>query len=162
MRINGKRILAIGCLLRIESQKVPITGSYGLLHLEHGLVHTGLYAVVDTRCVCDDEGRSFVSFSFLQCFYGLLRICTHSDLSYVYISISHSDLSKVFLLDFLTGCCELSNCSDRCSLGGLSTGVGVNFGIEYHDVYVFAGSEYVVNAAVTDIICPAVSTEDPH
>ena len=162
VRINSKRIFTVCCLFRIESQKVPVTGSYGLLHLQHGLVHTGLDAVVDTRCICDDEGRSFVSFSFFKSSYGLLGVSTHSDLSYINIAVSHSDLSEVFLLDFLTCCCELGNCSDRCSLGGLSAGVGVNFGIEYHDVYVFAGSEYVVNAAVTDIICPAVSAEDPH
>ena len=70
--------------------------------------------------------------------------------------------ARFFLLDRLTCCRKLCNLTDLDSLGSLSAGVGVNLGIEYHNVYVFAGSENVVKTAEADIICPAVAAEDPY
>src|SRR5699024_9237427 len=48
------------------------------------------------------------------------------------------------------------------SLGSLTTGVGVHLGVKDHDVDVVAGSQHVVQAAVTDVVGPAVAAEDPE
>ena len=59
---------------------------------------------------------------------------------------------------------EAANCATAPMLGrlgSLATGVGVNLGIEYHNVYILAGSEDVIQAAEADIVSPAVAAEDP-
>ena len=118
--------------------------------------------MVDTRCVCDDEGRTVIGFGLAESSQSLFRVSAHCNLCYVYIAVCHSDLSKVFLLYCLTGSSEFSYGTDRSCLGGLSACVGVNLCIEYEDVYVLSGSKNVVNTAVTDIVCPTVTAEDPH
>ncbi len=117
--------------------------------------------MVDTRSVSDDQGRSRICLCLSDCLYGLSHISTHGDLCYIYITIGHCDACKVFLLGLFTTSCELSDRTGLGSLGSLSTGVGVNLGIEYHDVDVFAGSKNMVNAAESDIVSPSVTTEDP-
>ena len=104
---------------------------------------------------------SLVSFSFRQSLEELVHVSAHCDLCNIYVAVGHSDFSKVLLADCLTCCRELSNLTDVGGLGSLSAGVGVNFGIEYHDVYVFTGSDNVVETAEADIVSPAVATEDP-
>ena len=39
----------------------------------------------------------------------LVVVSTHSNLSYIYIAVGHSDASQILLLDLLTSCCELSH-----------------------------------------------------
>ena len=46
-------------------------------------------------------------------------------------------------------------------LRGLAARVGVNFGIEDKNIDIIAGSEDVIQSAVTDIVSPAVTTKDP-
>ena len=79
----------------------------------------------------------------------------------VYIAVAHRDLGEALLLGGLAGRRELRNRADVGRLGGLTAGVGVNLGIEYHDVYILAGSEDMIQAAEADIISPAVAAEDP-
>ena len=117
--------------------------------------------MVDTRSVCNDQGRSRICLSLSDCLDGLVHISTHGDLCNVYIAVAHSDCSKVFLLNFFTACSELSNSTCRSSLGGLSACVGVNLSVEYHDVDILAACKYVVNAVESDIVSPTVTTEDP-
>ncbi len=91
----------------------------------------------------------------------LVVVSTHSNLSYIYIAVGHSDASQILVLDLLTSCCELSHSTQRSSLGSLTAGVGVNLGIEYQDVYILAGSDNVIQTAEADIVSPAVAAEDP-
>ena len=58
-----------------------------------------------------------------------LHRCIHETLNH----------AEIFLLCLLAGSCKFCNGSSRCGLGGLSAGVGVNFGIENEDIDVFAG-----------------------
>ena len=102
-----------------------------------------------------------ISFSFCESFHELVLISTHSYLSYIYIAVGNSHHAKVFLLRAFTSSSELSDSSCRCSFRRLSACVGVNFCIEYENVYVVVSSENMVNTAVTDIVGPAVTTDDP-
>ena len=162
LAIDGERVFTGFLLSRVVTEELPVACFNSLLHFLLAVSHTTLNTVHFARCITDDNGRTIVSFSFCKRFESLIHISAHSDLSNVYITVRHSDVSKVFLLDRLTSCCELSNLTDLRSLGCLTTGVGVNFGIEYHDVYVFAGCDYVVETTETDIVSPTVATEDPH
>ena len=65
---------------------------------------------------------------------------------------------------FFTSLPPAANCAiapGLCRLGSLSACVGVNLGIEYHDVDVLAACKYMVNTAESDIVSPSVTTEDP-
>ena len=102
-----------------------------------------------------------VSFCFLHRLQGLILVSAHSDLSNVDVAVGHCDLCKGLLGDGLTCRSELSDLTDLGSLGCLAAGIGVNLGIEYQNVYIFAGSENMIESAEADIICPAVTAENP-
>ena len=86
---------------------------------------------------------------------------THCHLGYIDVAISCLHQTEVFLRDSLTSCCKLCDSADRSRLRRLTTSVGVNLGVEYEDVHIFARSEHVVKTAVTDVIRCTVTTDDP-
>jgi hypothetical protein len=81
---------------------------------------------------------------------------------HVDIAVGHGDQAQVFLGHALTLGGELGNCRARGRFGGLSAGVGVNFGVQHQDFDVASGSQDVVEAAVANVISPAVAADDPH
>ena len=162
LAIEGEGILALISQSRIEAEHMPVACCNSLLLLGHGDAHTALDTVVDTGSIADDEGRSVVCLSLTECLECLVVVSTHSALCNVDIAVAHSDLSEVLLLDGLTGCRELCNGADRCCFGSLTAGIGVNFCVEYENVDVLTGSQHVIQTAEADIVCPAVTTEDPH
>ena len=83
-------------------------------------------------------------------------------MSNVYIAVAHGNFGQALLLDVLAGSCKLSNLADIGRLRSLTAGVGVNLGIENEDVHVVTGSNHVVKATVTNVVGPAVATEDPE
>ena len=117
--------------------------------------------MVDTRSVSDDQGRSGISLCLGDGLDSLVLISAHGDLCYIYIAIAHCHSGQILLNGFLTVCGELCDSAFRSSLGGLSACVGVNFCVEAEYVDILAGSQNVVNTAVADIECPAVTAEDP-
>ena len=117
--------------------------------------------MVDTGSVSDDQGRSRICLSLCDSLYTLIHVSTHRNLSYIYIAVGHGDASQVFLLGLFSAGSKLCDCSLRSSLGGLPAGVGVYLGVEYHDVDILAGSDYVIQSAETDVVSPSVSTEYP-
>ena len=140
---------------------MPVTSLNRQLLLGLSLAHTLLDTMVDTRSVSDDQGRSRICLCLCDGLHTLIEVRTHGNLRHIYITVAHGDGSQVFLLGVFTAGCELSDRSGRSCLGGLSAGVGVNLGIEYHDVDILAGSQHMVHAAESDIICPSVAAEDP-
>ena len=76
------------------------------------------------------------------------------------VAVALGNHTEVFLTDLLTAGSELSYSTCGGSLGGLSTGVGVNLGVYNNDVYIFAGSEDVVQTAKADVVSPTVTAED--
>ena len=117
--------------------------------------------MVNTRSISQNQGRTRISLCLCDCLNGLSIISTHGNLSYIYIAVGHCNACKVFLLGLFTASCELSNCTGLCGLGILTAGVGVNLGIEYHNVDILARCQNVVYAAEADIVSPSVTTEDP-
>ena len=56
---------------------------------------------------------------------------------------------------------ELGHGAPRRRLGHLPAGVGVDLGVEHQDVDVAARRQHVVEAAVADVVGPAVAADDP-
>ena len=92
---------------------------------------------------------------------GLCVVSAHSNLSYIYITVSGSNHTEILLADALTLSSELSDSTKRSSLRSLTTGVRVNLSIEHEDVHVLTRSNHVVETAVTDIVRSTVTTDDP-
>ena len=88
-------------------------------------------------------------------------VSTHSDLSDIDVAVGGGNHAEVLLADALTLGSKLSNSTERCSLRGLATGVGVNLSIEHEDVDVLTAGDDVVETAVADVVRGTVATDDP-
>ncbi|MPN31321.1 hypothetical protein SDC9_178795 [bioreactor metagenome] len=117
--------------------------------------------MVNTRCISNNQGWSGISLSLGNSFKGLIFISTHGDLCYIYIPIAHGDYAKIFLLGLFPAGRKLGNCRSRSGLRRLTAGIGIYFGIKHQNVYIFAGSQYMIQSAETNIIGPAVTAEYP-
>ena len=140
---------------------MPVTAFNGSLFFSLRLAHAFLQTVVDTRSVGDDQRRTVVSLGFAQSLQRLSLVSTHSNLGNINITVSRSHQAEVLLADTLAGSGKLGDGAERSSLGRLATGVGVNFGIEDEDIDVLAGSDNVVETAVTDVVRSTVATDNP-
>ena len=77
-------------------------------------------------------------------------------------AVGHGELGESLALDLLAGRSKLSHLADVGGLGGLAAGVGVHLSVEHEDVHVLTGGKHMVEAAVADIVGPAVAAHDPH
>ena len=102
-----------------------------------------------------------IRFGFADGFQRLLLVGAHGNLGNVYIAIGHGHEAQVFLADPLAGRGKFGNSCRRRRFGRLATRVGIDFRIEDEDVDIFPCCQYMVEAAVADIIGPAVAAEDP-
>ena len=69
---------------------------------------------------------------------------------------------KIFLGAGLAASGKLRHCGARRGFGRLTSGVGVDLGIEHEHVDVASAGQYVIEAAVADVIGPTVSADDPN
>ena len=159
--IEREGVLAFGLEGRIEAVQVPVAALDGILLLLLGNGHAALDAMVDARRIGDDDRRSVIGFSFGDGLEGLGLVGAHGDLGDIDIAVAHGHHAEVLLLDRLAAGGKLGDSAGRGRLGGLAAGVGIDLGVEDQDVDVFAGSEDVVQSAVTDVIGPAVAADDP-
>ena len=109
----------------------------------------------------DDNRGTVPSLSLADSLEGLSVVGAHSNLSDINITVGGGNHAEVLLADALTLSSELSDSTERSSLGSLTTGVGVHLSIEHEDVHIFAGSDDVVETAVTDVVGSTVATDDP-
>ena len=101
-------------------------------------------------------------FGFLERCDQLCGIRTHGDLGNVDIVIHHGDAAQVLLRSGFAGVGELRDSTDSSRLGGLPAGVGVDLGVDDEDVHIDAGGKDMVEAAVADVVGPAVAAIHPH
>ena len=76
--------------------------------------------------------------------------------------VAHGEQPEVLLAGLLAGRRELGHRADRGGLGLLAAGVGVHLGVEHQHVDVAVRGEDVVEAAVADVVGPAVAADRPH
>ncbi len=87
---------------------------------------------------------------------------TDGDLRDVDVAVGLGEQAEVLLPRRLAVAGELRRRAARRRLGGLPAGVGVDLGVEHHDVDVVAARQHVVEAAEVDVVGPAVAADDPH
>ena len=123
--------------------------------------HAALDGVHLTGGVADHQRGTLVGLGLTDGGQSLVGVGAHGDLSHIDIAVAHGDLSQALLGSGLTGSGELGHSAEVGGLGSLTAGVGVDLGIEDHDVHVLAGSQNVVQTAEADVVSPAVAAEDP-
>src|SRR5699024_639332 len=162
LAVQGEWVLALCLQSRIEAEHIPVAAVNSAFHLFLAVGHAALDRVHLTWSVADYQGRTRISFRLSQSLDGLVHVSAHRDLCYIDVAVGHCNLCQALLGNRLTSSSKLCYLTDLGSLGSLTAGVGVNLGVEYHDVDIFAGSQNVVQTAEADIVCPAVAAEYPN
>ena len=102
-----------------------------------------------------------IGLGFQEGFQGLLVAVAHGHPGHIDVAIGHGHQAQVFLGETLALGGKAGHSAARGGLGGLSAGVGIDFGIQHQQVDVAPGGEDVIETAVTDIVGPAVAADDP-
>src|SRR5690349_15774254 len=84
-----------------------------------------------------------------------------SHAGYVDVAVVDGHQREILLASGLAAGGEFGDRASWRRLGHLAAGVGVDLRVEYEDVDVAAGSEHVIEAAITDVVGPAVAADDP-
>src|SRR6266498_3168439 len=113
----------------------------------------------DTCAICDDERWTIIGFGLKHGAQGLLVVSTHCNASYIDITVRHRNQAQIFLGHSLTAHRELGDCRAWSGFARLPTGVGIHFGIEHKDVDIASACKYVIEATITNVICPAITTD---
>ena len=117
-------------------------------------------AVRDAVAVGDDERRAGVALGFQEGLDRLVVLGAEGDLGHVDVAVAHGDQAQVLLGDVLAGRRRTwPTAPSGVALDCLAAGVGVDLGVEHEDVDVAVGGEHVVEAAVADVVGPAVAAE---
>ena len=82
-------------------------------------------------------------------------------LRHVDVAVAHGHHAQVLLGRRFAAGGELGDGAARSGFGHLPAGVGVDLGIEHQDVDVAAAGQHVIQAAVPDVVSPAVAADDP-
>ena len=85
----------------------------------------------------------------------------HGHAGHIDVTVGDCHQAEVFLGETLALRGKASHGAAGGGLGGLAAGVGIHFGVEDQQVDVAAGGQDVVETAVTDVIGPAVTADDP-
>ena len=92
---------------------------------------------------------------------GLCVVGAHGNLSDIDVAVGGGNHAEVLLADALALSSELSDGAERRCLGSLTAGVGIDLGVKYEDVDIFARSDDVVETAVADVVGGTVAADDP-
>ena len=90
-----------------------------------------------------------------------MSLRAHGDARHVHAAVAHGHQARSFLPAGLPRGGEFGHRAARRGFGRLPAGVGVDFGIEHQHVDVPAGGQHVIEAAVADVVGPAVAAQDP-
>src|ERR1019366_3197417 len=157
--IELKGILALGDQVGVIAEERPVAGVDGGLLLIHAVGE--IVAVGDTVAVGDDERGPIVGLGLHDGFDGMHIAGAHGDLGDIDAAVAHGHEGEILLAHRFAAGGKLGDGAARGSLGGLASGVGVDLGIEDEDVDVAAAGEDVIEAAIADVIGPAIAADDP-
>ena len=149
---------AVGAL-RVVTIEQPLSGVHRDLLIAHGRRHVD--AVSDAVRVGDDDARPVVGLRFQEGLERVLIFRAHRDAGDVDVAVGHRHHAEILLRSGLAAGGELRNCGARSGLRSLTAGVGINLGVEHEDVHVASAGQDVIEAAVADVVGPAVATDDP-
>ena len=157
--IEFERRLALCDEARVVAEERPVAGINRELLLVETLAE--VVAVGDAVGIGDDEGGAGIGLGFAEGLHGLAVFRTEGDLGDVDVAVLGGDEGEVFLRGAFAAGGELGDGTDGGGFGGLPAGVGVYLGVEDQDLDVGTGGEDVVEAAVADVVGPAVAADDP-
>ena len=149
-----------GRLARVVAEERPVAGvrppaPAASMRVGH------VVAVGDAVAVGHDHRGAGEAVGLLHGVHGLHVLGRHGHPGHVGVAVGHGQHGQVLLLDRLAGHGELGRRAHGRGLGGLAAGVGVDLGVEHQDVHVPAHGDDVVEAAVADVVGPAVAADDP-
>jgi cation transport ATPase len=116
----------------------------------------------DAVAVSDDQSRTIVGFCLKKRFQGVLVLCSHGNAGYIHVAITHRDQAQIFLGYAFAARRKFGNRTKWSCLGTLSASVGIDLCIQQQDFDITSASEHMIEAAVTDVVSPAVSTDNPY
>ncbi|OPZ60770.1 MAG: hypothetical protein BWY87_00264 [Deltaproteobacteria bacterium ADurb.Bin510] len=117
--------------------------------------------MVDAGRVGNDQGGAVVGLGLGQGLHELALVGAERHLGHVHVAVANGHQAQILLADLLAAGGELGHGRGRGRLGRLAAGVGVDLGVHDQDVDVLAAGQHVVDAAVADVVGPAVAAEGP-
>jgi len=145
--------------VRVVAVQRPVTGIHSTFLLDLRFRHVD--TMEHTGSIGNDDGRTIVRFSFADRGQRLLAVGTHGNAGDVDVAVAHAHKTEVLLGHAHTVGGKERDSTDRGGLGSLTAGVGVNFSIQHEDVDVAVLGNDVIQTAVTDVVSPSVTAEDP-
>ena len=115
----------------------------------------------DAGAVGDEHRRAVVGVGLEEGLHRLVVLRAEGDVRDVDVAVGHRQHAEVLLRDRLAVRGELGRGADRRRLRRLAARVRVDLGVEDEDVDVLVRGEDVVEAAVADVVGPAVAADDP-
>ena len=139
--------------------KRPKAAIDGVLLVRHRGRHVD--AVRDAMAVGQNQRRARIRFGLVERANGLRRIGAHRDLADVDVAVRDGHHSEVFLAACLAAGREFGHGAAERRLRRLAASVRVDAGVEHEDVDVATGRQHMIQAAVADVVRPAVAADDP-
>ena len=115
----------------------------------------------DAVAVGDDQRGAGIRLRLAERLDRLLVVGAEGDVGDVDVPVGDRLEPEVLLGDRFARRGELGRRAERRRLGLLAAGVRVDLGVEHQDVHVAAEREHVVEAAVADVVGPAVAADEP-
>ena len=112
--------------------------------------------------VSDDQGRTVVGFGFQKGAQRLSVLGAEGDGGDVDVAVGHGNDTEVLFCRRPAGDRELRRRAQRRRFGLLSAGIGIDLGVQDQDVDVAVRRQDVIQAAVADVVSPAIAADDPH
>jgi hypothetical protein len=145
---------------RIVAEQRPVPALYRQFLL--ALVVEHVVAVGDARAVGDDQRWTGIGLGLVEYAQGLHILGAVGDGRHIDMAVVAGEPGEILLRGGLAAGGELGHRTERRGLRGLAAGVGIDLGIEHQDVDVVGQRQHVVEAAVADVVGPAVAADDPH
>ncbi len=159
-RIELEWILPLGRQARVVPEQRPVTGLHRGLLLIQSVHH--VVTMRDAVTISDDDRRAVVRLRLHKRLDGVAIVAAHGHFRHVSRAVIHGHHGQVFFGGGLAAGRELGHRAARRGFGHLAARVGVDFRIEHQDIHVAVGCQHVIQAAVADVVGPAVAADDPH
>mmetsp|Transcript_138455 Transcript_138455/g.276003 ORF Transcript_138455/g.276003 Transcript_138455/m.276003 type:complete len:414 (-) Transcript_138455:649-1890(-) len=147
----------------VEAVERPVATGDGQLHaIDHLAQAVRVHDLeLNARGVGEDDGGPVVLLCLRERLHGLRHVRAHGDRRHVHVAVRHADFAQILLLALLAAHGKLRHAAPWCGLALLATCVAVGLGVQHDDVDVHAAGNHVVQAPESDIVRPAVTTDNP-
>src|SRR5262249_4166007 len=158
--VEVKGWLALDQASRVKAIERPDAGIHGQFLLRCPLSH--VVTVSNTVAVSDDERWAGVGLSLQEGLGGLQHFGAKGHSCHINVAVHVREKAQILLADWLSCCGKLGGRSEWSRLRLLTSGVGVDLGIEDKNVDIAPSRQHVVEPTVADIVSPAISANEPN